>query len=37
VYFSSAFPNVGIMPKMPIEPVIVLGLTQISSDAVAIQ
>ena len=35
--FASGFWNVGNMPKMPMEPVIVFGLAQISSEEVAIQ
>ena len=36
-YFASGFSIVGKTPKIPIEPVIVSGAAQISSDAVAIQ
>ena len=36
-YFAKGFSTVGNSPKMPIEPVIVSGLAQISSDAVEIQ
>ena len=36
-YFASGFSIVGKTPKMPIEPVIVSGLAQISSEAVEIQ